>query len=89
MIQRTLFASIHRACRQGKVIIIYGPRQVGKTTLVKELLTQETTDSLYLHAEIPRVSDLLSSMDPDMIAQGIGLEKRLIVIDEAQTIPHI
>ena len=34
----------------GKVVVLYGPRQVGKTTLVKEVLTSVTLKSRFINA---------------------------------------
>jgi len=37
MIKRTIQQNIEKRLFNGKVIIIYGARQVGKTTLIKEI----------------------------------------------------
>lgn len=72
---------------QGKVIIIYGPRQVGKTTLAKNILDQHS-GSLYLNCERPNVVELLSSGNLERIRSYIG-NVPLVVFDEAQKIPKI
>jgi len=85
--QRTLKEKIKSWLFQGKVIILYGPRQVGKTTLTKELIN-EYPDSLYMNCERQPVWELLSSGNLDRIRQYLGKAK-LVVFDEAQKIPRI
>jgi predicted AAA+ superfamily ATPase len=85
--QRTLKEKIKSWLFQGKVIILYGPRQVGKTTLVKELIN-EYDDSLYMNCERQPVWELLSSGNLERIRQYLG-QAKLVVFDEAQKIPNI
>ena len=47
---RYLFDQINNWLFQEKVIIVYGPRQVGKTTLCKEIIDGQP-NSLYLNCE--------------------------------------
>ena len=72
---------------KGKVIIIYGPRQVGKTTLVKDIIDQQS-GSLYLNCERSNVLELLKSGNLERIRSYIG-NTRLVVFDEAQKVPKI
>jgi len=37
-IKRLFQAKIEAKLNEGKIIVLYGPRQVGKTTLAKEIL---------------------------------------------------
>lgn len=71
-----------------KAIIIYGPRQVGKTTLCQEILKKLNLKTLSINADVSRHVSILSSRDDrklrDLIA---GYE--LLFIDEAQRIPDI
>lgn len=71
----------------GKVVIIYGPRRVGKTTLVKKYLEGER-DVLFNTGEDVFVQDYLSSNSIDKLKEFVG-NKTLVVIDEAQYIPLI
>jgi hypothetical protein len=85
--ERTLAEKIQPWLFQGKVIIIYGPRQVGKTTLAKKTLELHP-DSLYLNCERPNVIELLTSGNLSRLRSYIG-DAPLVVFDEAQKIPMI
>lgn len=70
------------------VLIIFGPRQVGKTTLLKNFLAQTSLKYRLDSGDNVRIQNLLGSEDFDKIleyAQGY----ELIAIDEAQQIPNI
>ncbi len=71
----------------GKVVIVYGPRRVGKTTLLKKQLEEEK-NSLFVSGEDVFVRDFLSSGSIEKLKEFIG-DKDLLVIDEAQYIPGI
>ncbi|MBN1339317.1 MAG: ATP-binding protein [Bacteroidales bacterium] len=85
--ERTLKDKIITWLFQGKVIILFGPRQVGKTTLAKDLLN-DYPDSLYLNCERPQIWELIGSSNPERIRSAIG-EANLVVFDEAQKVPEI
>ena len=73
--------------KTGKVVIIYGARQVGKTTLVKQILS-ETPDSLYLNCDEPDVKEALEGKtSAEMFAFFRGA--KLVAIDEAQRVKDI
>lgn len=84
---RSLKAKIIPWLFQGKVIILYGPRQVGKTTLANQIIN-EHPDSLYLNCERTSVRDLLLQRNITQIKDYIG-NARLVVFDEAQKIANI
>jgi uncharacterized protein len=80
-IQKDLSDPIH------KIIILYGPRQVGKTTLVKSIL-QSQDDALYINADQFIYNDVFSGRDLRKMKELIG-SKSLLFIDEAQNITDI
>ncbi len=86
-IQRKIQKLIEKDLYKGKVIVIYGPRQSGKTTLVKKIIEKQT-NSKYLLCELPEVSEILSSQSMERIVSYFGNNK-LIVLDEAQTVKNI
>lgn len=87
MIQRLLKNRINQALFNGKTIILYGARQVGKTTLVQEILKEYSKDGRYLNCEILSVEENLKDPEPEKIKAFLGNYK-LIVLDEAQNIQN-
>ena len=80
--------------RQGRVTVIYGPRRVGKTTVVNHalgaLLDAASPGQRILRAtgDDIRLRNLLSSQDrADILAWAQGYD--IIFIDEAQRVPDI
>ena len=68
------------------VTAILGPRQVGKTTLVKMLRTVLPKESLYLDLEIP--SDLAKlSFDPELFLKNN--DNQTVILDEIHRLPDI
>ena len=72
---------------KGKVVIIYGPRRVGKTTLLKKYL-EDKQDFLFVSGEDIFIREFLSSESIEKLKGFVG-NKTLLVIDEAQFIPAI
>ena len=74
---------------QGKVVIVYGARQVGKTTLVKKVVEDLKIPSGYLNCdELDVLSRLQNAQTSEALMQVVGGNK-LVVIDEAQRIKNI
>ncbi|MBU1070788.1 ATP-binding protein [Patescibacteria group bacterium] len=71
-----------------KAVIIYGPRQVGKTTLANKLLDELNLDDLRINAEQTKYQDILSSQDVKKLKTLIG-DHQLLFIDEARSIQNI
>jgi predicted AAA+ superfamily ATPase len=79
MYKRELEESILKQLTFFPVIVILGPRQCGKTTLAKQIMTH-FEGSLYLDMESP--SDLRKLDDPELYLESH--KGKLIVIDEIQ-----
>lgn len=86
-IKRDAEEQVKKALSNGLVAIIYGARQVGKTTLAKQILNSEP-DSLYLNCDDPVVVASLSNKSAIELKSNIGNAK-LVVIDEAQRVENI
>jgi len=86
MIARIVKDSIARRLFKGKAILLVGARQVGKTTLIKEVL--RGMDVLFLDADDPLVRTRLSTPNTKEIETIIG-RSRLVFIDEAQRLENI
>jgi uncharacterized protein len=85
-IQQTRIAEQLKA--GGKIVIIYGARQVGKTTLVRRVLEDLPYRSLSVNADEMRYTDVLSSGDLRRL-RGLVEGYELLFVDEAQRIPGI
>jgi predicted AAA+ superfamily ATPase len=85
LVERQCVAQLNKS---SKVLLVYGPRQAGKTTLVKKISETTGLKTLYLSADIARNESLLSQRDEKILASLTdGYE--LLLIDEAQRIPDI
>ena len=74
--------------KPNKVVIIYGPRRSGKTTLLKKFLEQVTEKYLLLNGEDIFVQESLSTQSIIKLKNLIG-DHTLLAIDEAQRVPDI
>ncbi len=88
MIERQHFRNILERFDRGKVIILLGPRQVGKTTLIRQLTNMSDKKCLWLNGDEPDVRQLLSMATSTRLGAIIG-NNLLVVIDEAQRIENI
>lgn len=88
MIERLLKEQINKRLWRGKVIIIVGPRQVGKTTLLRMLTKDSDRRVLVWNCDEPDVRRKLT--EPSSTALGAETsEADLILIDEAQRVQNI
>lgn len=87
MISRTLDGEIASQLHKGKAIIIMGPRQVGKSTLLKEMF-KDKDHTLWMNGDDPDVRNLLASATSTRL-QAYLRGTRLLIIDEAQRIENI
>lgn len=86
MIRRILYQNAQELLFKGKAIVLFGARQVGKSSLIKELVKNE--DYLCLNGDEPDVPLLLDNITSDRLKTIVGNHK-ILVIDEAQMIPNI
>jgi len=86
-ITRIQESDIIQKMADNKAVIIYGARQVGKSTLLKHLL-KDNSSVLWLYGDQAQTQSLLSDLSISGIKSLIG-NKKIIVIDEAQMIENI
>ena len=86
MITRFIEKRLKSRFFSGKVIVLIGPRQVGKTTLIHDLLKEQ--DHLFLNADDPSVKKILTNPNTEQIRNIIG-KYTMIFIDEAQRVANI
>jgi len=85
-IPRSLEAKVENSMFKGKLVVIYGARRVGKTTLVQRIL--EKYGGKYLNCDEPDVRNSLTnktSTELSILFKG----SKLVVIDEAQRVRNI
>jgi predicted AAA+ superfamily ATPase len=71
-----------------KVVVIYGPRRVGKTTLLKQYLKITKERYLLVNGEDINAQYYLSSQSIQKLKDFLG-DNKLLIIDEAQKIDNI
>ncbi len=90
MIPRTVEKTILKYLWKGKIIIIYGARQVGKTTLVKTIIKNlSLQSSIYLNCDENDIRQMFIHANTSTQLKEIIGNRKLVVIDEAQRIPDI
>ena len=87
MIYRILANRLKEKLFKQKAIILLGPRQVGKTTLLKNLAF-DPSDILWMNADELDIQQLFSAVSSTSIKMLLG-KKKILVIDEAQRIENI
>lgn len=87
-IPRIIQTQIEAKIGQQKVILLYGTRRTGKTTIIEKIIEKYASDALLLHGEDMQISAILQNRT---IAnyQQLTKGKKIIIIDEAQAIPEI
>lgn len=83
-----IYCPLEKYIEPKKVLVLYGPRQTGKTTLLQDYLCQTSFKYKFDTGDNIRTRNLFEQQDFDaIISYATGYE--LIVIDEAQRIPNI
>ena len=88
MIERLLSDLIEKRLYRNKAIIVVGPRQVGKTTLLRMLVADTQRKVLMWNCDEPDVRRKLAEPTSTELGEEIG-DADLILIDEAQRVKNI
>jgi len=88
IITRRIQIDVEKALFKGKIVVLYGARQVGKTTLVKEIIEKYKNDALYLNCDELDIRNALTDKTSTELKSFMG-SRRLVVIDEAQRVKNI
>ena len=88
MIRRLLQDKIEERMFSGKVIIVIGARQVGKSTLFNMVLEGRQEPVLQLNCDEPEVREMLAGMNSQELRLLIAGNK-IVMIDEAQRVDRI
>lgn len=89
-IERDLKAVLESKIGKGKVLLLIGPRQVGKTTLLKNMLESVSTEKKvqFWNCDESDVRQFLSEANSAKLKSFVG-NSDFIVIDEAQRVKDI
>lgn len=78
-----------RLSTDSRIVLLLGPRQVGKTTLAQELMREVAGQNyLQLSGEDPRTAELIADCDLSRL-RGVFSGYRYVLLDEAQHIPNV
>lgn len=84
---RTIFDTLLENIGKKPIVVLYGARQVGKTTLIKSIMTKFTR-ALYLQGDDPKEALLLEHRSAKELSDLVSGHD-IVVIDEAQRIKDI
>src|SRR5580698_9842097 len=87
-IPRLLEKKIEKELGKQKVIMLYGTRRTGKTTIIENIAARYGNDTLLLQGEDMQVTALLQQRTVANYSQ-LTKGKKIVIIDEAQAIPEI
>ncbi|HMS67147.1 MAG TPA: ATP-binding protein [Saprospiraceae bacterium] len=89
-LERSVFKRLKDSCFKNKVILLLGPRQVGKTTLLRKLQSDFDVSSKWLNVDEADVrEELTNAKTSTRLLQLVGPNTKLVLIDEAQQVPDI
>lgn len=88
MIGRSIEKNIRHRMLDGKAIIIMGARQVGKTTLIRQILEGSDESVFWFNGDEADTRNLFENISATRLKNLIG-NHQIIVIDEAQRIADI
>lgn len=85
-ITRTVEKNLINSLNRAKIVIIYGARQVGKTTMLKKFFPEATAQATYLACDQNLIQEKLIP-DSSILKQFLG-EKGTFIFDEMQTLKN-
>ncbi len=88
MIKRAVIPNIDKYLFRGKAILVFGARQVGKTTMLEDLMDNRSENILHISGDEPDIREQLTNITSSQLKSYIG-NNQILVIDEAQRIPNI
>lgn len=80
--------NLERLLTPGKVVVLYGARRVGKTTLLNKYLETASLNALFVNGDDIVVRQYLESQSINKLRDFVG-DHSLLVVDEAQNIKEI
>lgn len=89
-IKRKIDEFLSKRMFSGKVLVVYGPRQAGKTTSIEHYISENalSSETLIFNGDETLDRDLLADASAEKLKLLIG-KKKVVFIDEAQKISEI
>lgn len=87
-IDRILLPTLKAYLEPGKAIILIGPRQVGKTTILEKITEHHSDRLIWLDCDEPDVRQRLTNVTSTELKALVG-QAELVLIDEAQRVKNI
>lgn len=88
MFERHIFKQIIESIEPSRVTVIYGPRRVGKTVLLKKIQKELNKKTLYVNGEDMLYREWLESQNSLVFKENLG-DIEVLIIDEAQHVDSI
>lgn len=88
MYSRTIQEQIKKWLFKKEILIIYGARQVGKTTLAEEIARSVDLNYKYVDCDELANRQSLSSQDSSVLTKFVG-DHKIVILDEAQRVENI
>lgn len=88
MYNRTIQKNIEKWLKKEKIIIVYGARQVGKTTLAKQILEKFGKKAKYYDCDFGAIREKLNKSEK-LLIESFLKDYDLIIFDEAQRVKNI
>jgi len=87
-IPQSQLVAVDKLAVPGKVVVIYGARQVGKTTLVRKFMEKKQLRTMMVTGDDLVAREYLESKSVEKLKAFVG-ENQLLIVDEAQYVREI
>lgn len=87
IVQKQL-ARLKKLAVPGKVVVVYGPRRAGKTTLIRHYAAETDANALLVSGEDVTARQYLESQSITKLTSFVG-ERRVLILDEAQYVRNV
>lgn len=88
LVTRTIMEQVSSHLKPNKVVVLLGPRRVGKTVLINQIIAETSEPYLLLYGEDQDVQRQLEYRSTQRYKNFLG-DTKLLIIDEAQKVKDI
>jgi len=82
------YLDIAKELKPGKTLVLFGPRRVGKTTLVTEFMQRTNKQMVFYRGDEMSTQHAFEIPDSTVLNESVG-KAEVVILDEAQAIPNI